>query len=72
MHPTIKDKTLYHPEYSQDTRPIVVAQVNFNDNGKYGIMQFDYDSTKYEQTYSYEGAYSVYYLIAPIYDRIVI
>lgn len=60
------------PEYSQDTRPIVVAQVNFNDNGKYGIMQFDYDSTKYEQTYSYEGAYSVYYLIAPIYDRIVI
>lgn len=64
------------PEYSNDKRPILVTQLSFNDNGKYGIIQINYDQAAYEASdknaQNIDIYYSASYIVAPIYDRIVI
>lgn len=59
------------PSKSTDTRPIMAVQISFNDNSKYGIIQFNYDKDLAEQYDDATKGYSAYYLIPPVYDRIV-
>lgn len=63
---------IYIPKFSTDTRPIMIAQVSFQENGKYGILQFNYDYESEDNVTDIASLYSVYYIIAPIYDRIVL
>lgn len=60
------------PSHSNDQRPLMVAQVSFQENGKYGLLQFNYDKESEEQTTDIMSLYSVYYIVPPIYDRIVL
>ncbi len=60
------------PKYSTDQRPLMVAQVSFQENGKYGILQLNYDELIAEESRKIADAYSVYYIIPPIYDRIIL
>lgn len=60
------------PKHSTDQRPLMVAQVSFQENGKYGLLQFNYDKESEEQTTDIMNLYSVYYIVPPIFDRIVL
>lgn len=62
---------IIRPSFSNDTRPITIAQVNFNDNAKYGILQLNYDEDIAKVADNLRDPYTIYYLIPPIYDRIV-
>ena len=63
---------IYIPKYSNDTRPLMVAQISFQENGKYGLLQFNYDYESEEQVTDIASLYSLYYIVPPIYDRIVL
>ena len=39
---------------------------------KYGILQLNYDELIAEESRKIADAYSVYYIIPPIYDRIIL
>lgn len=60
------------PEFSENKLPLTVAQVSFNDNGKYGLLQLNYDESILESETNIAKAYSISYIIPPIYDRIVL
>lgn len=61
------------PEFIENPLPLAVVQVSFNDNGKYGILKFNYnEQVIIDNPNNVVNAYSVSYLVPPIYDRIVI
>ena len=62
---------IIRPSNSTDIRPIMTVQISFNDNAKYGIIQFNFDEDLAEQYEDTTKGYSAYYIIPPIYDRIV-
>lgn len=63
---------IYIPKFSTDTRPLMIAQISFQENGKYGLLQFNYDHEHEDNVTDIVSLYSVYYIIPPIYDRIVL
>lgn len=62
---------IIRPNYSTDTRPLMAVQISFSDNAKYGIIQFNYDEKLADESGDYLDGYSAYYIVPPIYDRIV-
>lgn len=60
------------PVFANNTLPLTVVQVSFNDNGKYGILQLNYDESILESETNIAKAYFVSYIVPPIYDRIVL
>lgn len=62
---------IFRSAYAKDTRPLMITQISFNNNSKYGIIQFNYDEELAKEAEETTDAYSAYYIIPPIYDRIV-
>lgn len=68
-------KTPFHisnisrPQFSNDILPLMIVKVSFKDNAKFGIIQLNYNED--QNNSNLKNNYSAYYLIPPIYDRII-